>query len=142
VDEPKERVMEQPYGVLGGGGVIALGFFLTVGLTVYFLPWIVAWVRAHHMTGTIFVINFLAGWTFIGWVAAMAMAASPTREAEEQGRAPVPPAPPAPVLAESVVSQLERLAALKESGALTGAEYEAAKARLLDRSEAAPRVGG
>lgn len=37
---------------------------------VYFLPSIVAYFRAHKNKVAIFFLNLLAGWTFIGWVAA------------------------------------------------------------------------
>lgn len=58
--------------------VIASGsttFVITVVL-VYFVPTLVALYRQHHQTGAIVVINLFAGWTFIGWVAALAMACS------------------------------------------------------------------
>lgn len=37
---------------------------------VYFLPSVVAYSRAHKNKVAIFFLNLLAGWTFIGWVAA------------------------------------------------------------------------
>ena len=37
---------------------------------VYFLPFIVAHFRGHRNKLAIFFLNLLAGWTFIGWVAA------------------------------------------------------------------------
>lgn len=37
---------------------------------VYFLPSVVACSRAHKNKVAIFFLNLLAGWTFIGWVAA------------------------------------------------------------------------
>lgn len=43
-------------------------------LLFYFLPTFVAvWVK-HQNATAIFVLNFLAGWTFIGWVAALVIA--------------------------------------------------------------------
>lgn len=45
---------------------------LTISL-IYFLPSIVAYGRKNH-TAAIFALNLLAGWTFIGWVAALVMA--------------------------------------------------------------------
>lgn len=41
-------------------------------LSGYFLPTIIAWVRAHPATNGIFVINLLLGWTFIFWVLSLA----------------------------------------------------------------------
>jgi hypothetical protein len=40
----------------------------------YFLPSIVAGIRHVPDLGSIMVINGLLGWTFIGWVVALAMA--------------------------------------------------------------------
>jgi hypothetical protein len=44
---------------------------------------------------------------------------------------PPPPAAPAPAAGEDRVQQLKDLAALKEQGVLTEAEFEAEKARIL-----------
>lgn len=41
----------------------------------YFLPTIVAVSRKVPNRGSVFVINAFVGWTFIGWVVALAMAA-------------------------------------------------------------------
>lgn len=52
---------------------------LAVVTAMYFAPTITAGARHHHQIGPIAIINFFAGWTLIGWVVAMAMAASNTR---------------------------------------------------------------
>jgi hypothetical protein len=53
-------------------------FWLIVGLglllILYFLPTIVASNRRHPNTTAIFVLNLLAGWSFIGWVGALVWA--------------------------------------------------------------------
>ena len=41
-------------------------------LVSYFLPSIVASSRKHHSAGSVFVLNLFLGWTFIGWVVALA----------------------------------------------------------------------
>lgn len=56
--------------------VVAL---ITIGLIVvgaYFLPTIVANVRKHPPPniGSIAVINLFLGWTYVGWVVALALA--------------------------------------------------------------------
>jgi Short C-terminal domain len=54
--------------------------------------------------------------------------------AYEATQAPPPPAPPAPAAAATppdTIAELERLARLHESGALTDQEFAAAKARVL-----------
>ncbi len=64
----------------GGGG--AAGVFLLFLVALYFVPLIVAVVRKVPNVGSVGVINFFLGWTLIGWVVALAMAAR---------SAPVPP---------------------------------------------------
>jgi len=51
--------------------------FVVIALvvTIYFLPSIVAVGRHVPNTGSVFVINAFLGWTLIGWVVALAMAA-------------------------------------------------------------------
>ena len=51
--------------------------------------------------------------------------------AEPQAYAPPPPAPAPATATPDLVSQLKELAALKEQGVLTDAEFAAQKARLL-----------
>lgn len=55
------------------GGVFLLLIFV-VGAAFYFLPLIVALIRKMPNVGSIAVINFFLGWTFVGWIVAMAMA--------------------------------------------------------------------
>jgi hypothetical protein len=49
-------------------------FVIVVGL--YFLPTIIAVSRKVPHIGSVVVINLFLGWTFIGWVVALAMAAT------------------------------------------------------------------
>ena len=53
---------------------------ILIGL--YFLPTIVASARHHHNRGSIFVLNLFLGWTFIGWIIALAMACSHVERAQ------------------------------------------------------------
>lgn len=57
--------------------LLGLAAFLTLGL-FYMLPFLIAALRGHHQIGSIAVLNFLLGWTVLGWVIALAMAASAT----------------------------------------------------------------
>ena len=52
--------------------------------------------------------------------------------AEAEHVAQAQPPPPAPAPEEDVITQLERLGALKEQGILTEEEFAAQKAKLLD----------
>src|SRR5438309_3950809 len=56
-----------------GGLLLGLvGLIVVAGL--YFLPSIIAFSR-HQQEGMVFVINFFLGWTLVGWVVALAIAA-------------------------------------------------------------------
>lgn len=58
-----------------------MGFILFIGLLgflAYFAPLGIAIIRGHHQTASIAVINIFLGWSFIGWIIALAMAFSAT----------------------------------------------------------------
>lgn len=44
---------------------------ILIYLALYFLPTIVAFLRKHKNTLAIFLLNFLTGFTLIGWVIAL-----------------------------------------------------------------------
>lgn len=46
---------------------------------IYFLPWMTASSRKTRNVGSVAVINIFLGWTFLGWVIALAMAFSGNR---------------------------------------------------------------
>ncbi|HEY4429053.1 MAG TPA: superinfection immunity protein [Solirubrobacteraceae bacterium] len=54
----------------GAGALVGLLFLL--GL--YFMPTVVAVSRKVRHQGSVAVLNIFLGWTFIGWVVALAMA--------------------------------------------------------------------
>jgi hypothetical protein len=53
----------------------ALGGAVLVLLGLYFVPWIIGAARKVQNIGSVVVVNVFLGWTFIGWVVALAMAA-------------------------------------------------------------------
>ena len=57
----------------GGGALVGLILVVTM-IAAHLLPLIVAGLRKVPNVGSVAVINFFLGWTFIGWVVAMAMA--------------------------------------------------------------------
>jgi len=58
--------------VVRSGLVALLGTFVTMGcLAVYFVPSYIAHVRKHPNATPILIVNIFAGWTLIGWVAAL-----------------------------------------------------------------------
>lgn len=64
---------------MSAGETFWLIFFVLLIISCYFVPTIVAVVRKVPNTVSVIVINVFAGWTFIGWVVALAMA---TRSAQ------------------------------------------------------------
>ena len=53
--------------------LLALGL-LAVGLRIYFHPSVVASKRKHINVESIFILNLLLGWTFVGWVLSLVWA--------------------------------------------------------------------
>lgn len=53
------------------GLFLYVGILLTVSIVFYIIPTIIAAVRGHHNVGAIAALNFLLGWTFLGWVVAL-----------------------------------------------------------------------
>jgi hypothetical protein len=106
--------------------------FVTLALVValYFIPTIVAAIRHHQNRVSIMLLNLFLGWTGLGWLAALIWSASAINKPSGDGgihRAPVakPGADP--------YHELEKLAALKERGHITAEEFEAEKAKILNR---------
>lgn len=56
-------------------GGIAL---IVVIVLVYFVPTVIAFTRGVSNSGSVFVLNLFLGWTLVGWVVALAMAARST----------------------------------------------------------------
>lgn len=65
--------------VAGIIGILAILFLIVICLAFYFLPTLIAASRNHHQWGTIFVVNIFFGWTFVGWVVALAWSVSASR---------------------------------------------------------------
>ncbi len=55
--------MNDPFTIIGA--VLVIG----VGLSLYFVPSIIASARNHPHQGTILAMNLLLGWTFFVWIA-------------------------------------------------------------------------
>ena len=50
--------------------------FWIASIALYFLPTVVALWRHHPQIGPIIVIDFLFGWSIVGWIVAMAWSVS------------------------------------------------------------------
>jgi Superinfection immunity protein len=60
-------------------GLAIFFIFAAIAFALYFLPFIIAASRRHPQSAPIFIINFFFGWTFIGWVVALAWSVSTIR---------------------------------------------------------------
>lgn len=68
------------------GAEVAVAWVITVVTLAYMLPWAIAATRGKSNSVAIALLNFLLGWTFIGWLAALIMACMPHRIAAIQHR--------------------------------------------------------
>lgn len=59
------------------GAEVALAWVSTVLTLGYMLPWAVAATRGKSNSMAIALVNFLVGWTLIGWIVALVMACAP-----------------------------------------------------------------
>lgn len=59
------------------GVVLAIAWVITVVTIGYMLPWAIAATRGKSNQAAIGILNFLLGWTFIGWLVALVMACLP-----------------------------------------------------------------
>jgi hypothetical protein len=67
-----------------------LGFlFLVGGVALYFLPTLIAMGRGNLNKGAVFVIDLFLGWSVIGWVVALAMAASGQTKKQAEANRPI-----------------------------------------------------
>lgn len=98
---PDPAWLSQPWGIaeVVGSLVLALAIPFLVGM--YLLPTLVAVKRSVPDRGSVAVINVLLGWSFIGWVVALALAfrsratrpAPSLRAPEEDSHGPGDPDP-------------------------------------------------
>ncbi|MDT5075767.1 MAG: hypothetical protein QOJ80_404 [Mycobacterium sp.] len=61
----------------GSGAAVGAGFIvlMIISFIAYWIPTIVALIRNVPNKGSVIVINLFLGWTIVGWVVALAMAA-------------------------------------------------------------------
>ncbi|HEV2374062.1 MAG TPA: superinfection immunity protein [Streptosporangiaceae bacterium] len=80
--------------------VVVLGGFVTAAVAMYLLPILIGWLRHTPDIGAVAVIDILLGWTFIGWVVALALACrsvtpiGPVVQVMQQLSPPPPPDQP------------------------------------------------
>lgn len=54
-----------------------IAWLLAVLTIEYLLPWAIAATRGTSNSWAVGLLNFLLGWTFIGWIAALVLACLP-----------------------------------------------------------------
>ncbi|MCQ1993544.1 MULTISPECIES: superinfection immunity protein [Pseudomonas] len=95
---------------------------LAVSFLLYFLPMMIAFNRHHESYSAIFMLNLFLGWTGIVWVVCLIWAfiskPVPLRQVDAPSKA-------------SKYEDLERISALRSSGALTPEEFDREKSRIL-----------
>lgn len=101
-------------------GYVGMFLMLAIGVTLYFLPLIVASIRQHPSAVAISALNLLAGWTLIGWVVALvwSLNAVTSNSAPAAGRT-------------NSAADLYRLSELREKGLITQEEFEREKAKVI-----------
>ena len=55
-------------------------FWFFVMMFIYFIPSIVAHYKEHTKESSIMVVNLFLGWTFLGWVIALAWSVSESKK--------------------------------------------------------------
>src|SRR4051812_28480054 len=56
------------------GAEVAIAWIFTVLSIGYMLPWAIAATRGKSNSWAVGLVNFLLGWTFVGWIVALVMA--------------------------------------------------------------------
>jgi len=98
------------------GGLLLFG----IGLFLYFIPTWIAWGKKN--CDSVIAINLFLGWTFVGWVIALAMSLSNDK----------PPIVIPPPKQDNKLDKLMKLKNLLDSGALTELEYNKEKEKILN----------
>ena len=105
---------------------------IAVLLFVYFIPTSIAYSRGHKDAGGILIVNLFFGWTFLGWVIALAWSLSGAENAV--GGETIRYAPAESASGDGgAAGEIERLLALRDKGALSEAEFARAKQKALSR---------
>lgn len=98
-------------------------FIVIISLLIYFLPAIIASNQKKENAGAVLALNFLLGWTLIGWVIALVWAMTKDKQ----------PIVTTAATAPSTADELTKLAELKEKGVLSDEEFEVKKKEFLSK---------
>ena len=65
--------------------MLVIAIWIFVGLCLYFVPVIIAYIRKHNNILAITILTVFTGWTFLGWLAAVLWSLnSDTKEKETE----------------------------------------------------------
>ena len=106
-----------------GSSPLAGFVLMVIAFVAYFLPTFIAAKRNHPNGNGIGILNIFLGWTGIGWLASLIWSVSAINQAQTEPKSSQP--------VDDKYAQLERLAALKDKGAISDKEFETEKAKLL-----------
>lgn len=97
---------------------------LIIGIALYFLPAIIAYNRKHSNAGIILLLDFLLGWTFLGWAGCLVWAFLDNDKT-------ITTISTTNTNASNKYEDLEKLMKLKQDGVLTETEFEIEKHKIL-----------
>ena len=109
------------------GEIKTMAYVVILSSAVYFLPFGIAIIRERSNKLAIFLLNLFLGWTLIGWVVALVWAATSDAATSTSTPTPAPAGNPSSSLSDEIV----KLGELRDSGVLTGEEFEEAKRKLI-----------
>lgn len=111
---------------------------LIILIIPYFVPTIIAIARGKSNAVSIFLLNLLLGWTFVGWVVSLVWACTSNKPKavvinnhNHVNQSTHKPNPPSSTLDEKL-NHIQKLKTLLDSGALSQAEFDAQKAKILN----------
>ena len=110
-------------GILIILAILLITLLVVGGIVLYFLPAIIAYKRNHANKGIILLIDFLLGWTFLGWAGCLVWAFIDTDGSKTSNMTRN--------IGGNKYEDIARLQKLKETGAITDVEFEIEKQKLL-----------
>jgi Superinfection immunity protein len=72
--------------ITGNGDRIGVAVFMLALIAAYWAPTVIAAQRGISNSGSVAIVNLFLGWTFIGWVVALAMAVAGKRPSAQRPR--------------------------------------------------------
>jgi hypothetical protein len=121
---------------LGGPEFVLIGIGLLITLFLYFLPSFIAFSKKKSNSGIIFLVNFLVGWSVIGWIVSLVWALSsdsvktvilPNNQSNAQENFQNRRESDY----DEKLRRLQKLKELFDSGALSSSEFEEQKSKIL-----------